>query len=573
MNLKFLKSIKVQISVFYLTGSMVAICLMGIILYYSIFSIELKQNLNYTKTTIDKSGNYIELYINKMKTIENILSQSSEVLDYLRDGDKTKKEANIIKLINNTLSLDSSIKSIILVGKDGRFVSNESNLNMNNSRDMMSQPWYRGALRGKNMVTLTGARMQSFSMDKENWVISISQEIRDENGNNLGVVLIDIEYHAIENFLKDLNNKSSSYAFILNEENQVVYNKDTRYFEDDRLRDKLISIKNMAQGYDDKAKLLTQSYKIKDTNWTLVGVSTLSELAKIKRNLIETIIFVGIFLMVIIIYSGIYFANRITRPIAMLEKSMQGVEDGLYKIETSENAAQEVQNLSINFNNMIEKIKKLMNEIKENEEHLRKSEINALHSQINPHFLYNTLDSIVWMAELNEGEKVVDMTKALAQFFRLSLNAGSDITTVAKEFLHVKQYLYIQKIRYSNKLHYELNLDPTIGEIEILKIILQPIVENAIYHGIRNKDVGGTIKISGEKVGSCIQFIVSDDGVGFDISNLTKSTNNEKLKLGGVGIKNVDSRIKLFYGQEYGVDVISEIGKGTKVIIKLLALP
>lgn len=497
---KVFNKIKFQISSFYFTSSLIAIFLMAIILYNSFFNIELHQDLNATKMAVEKSGNYVELYVDKLKVVSNILVNNNEAIKYLSTIENLDAKKNLNLLLKHTMESDPSIKSIIIVGKDGRLVSNEKNLNMSMSTDMMKQQWYVSAIHSGSMPVLTKARMQNFSMDKDNWVISVSQEIRDSSGNNLGVLLIDVKYKIIDNFLNDLNVSDKDYVFILNNKNEVVYHKDTNYFISSKLQNNLIVESKMHEGYDAKNKTLIQLYKIKNTDWTLFGVSSLPELGAIKRNLIETIGLISIVFLLIIAYSGSYFAGRITSPIAKLERAMRNIEGELATVELNENGCYEAQSLATHFNNMIQKIRILLEEISQKEKYLRTSELNALHSQINPHFLYNTLDTIAWMAEFKDTEKVVSLTKALAQFFRLSLNGGNEMTTVHNEFEHIKQYLYIQKQRYGDKLSCNLNYDENIKDVKILKIILQPIVENAIYHGIRQVDRNGVIDINANRV-------------------------------------------------------------------------
>ncbi|MGH4137388.1 sensor histidine kinase [Clostridium sp.] len=563
---KAFNKIKFQITSFYFISSLIAIFLMALILYNSFFNIELHQDLNATKMAVEKSGNYVELYVDKLKVISNILVNNNETIDYLSESKNNEAEKNLSGLLNHTIESDPSIKSIIIVSKDGRLISNEKELNMSMSSDMMKEQWYVDAIRS-SMPILTKARMQNFSMDKDNWVISISQEIRDQKGNNLGVLLIDVKYKIIDNFLNDLNVGAKDYVFILNNKNEVVYHKDTNYFISPQLQNNLIAESKMPEGYDAKIKSLIQSYKIKNTDWTLFGISSLHELGVIKRNLIETIVLISVVFLLIIAYSGSYFAGRITRPIAKLEQAMRNIEENFTTVELSENGCYEAQSLAVHFNNMIQKIKKLLDEISQKEKYLRTSELNALHSQINPHFLYNTLDTIAWMAEFKDTEKVVSPTKALAQFFRLSLNGGNEITTIYNEFEHIKQYLYIQKQRYGDKLSCDFYYDENIKDVKILKIILQPIVENAIYHGIREVDRNGFINITAKKQGKNIIFTIRDNGDGFDLSLLQKEKSTKDVRLGGVGIKNVDKRIKLYYGEEYGVNIESIIGKGTTVYI------
>lgn len=242
------------------------------------------------------------------------------------------------------------------------------------------------------------------------------------------------------------------------------------------------------------------------------------------------------------------FADLITKSFKRLEQAMQEIEHGLVKVPIDEKGCFEAESLSGHFNEMLERIEQLIEEITDKEKRLRTSEINVLHSQINPHFLYNALDTIVWMAEFNESEKVIEMTKALAQFFRLSLNGGNELTTIAKELDHVRHYLFIQKERYGEKLQYQIQCEEDVAEVRIPKFLLQPIVENAIYHGIRPLEGIGQVIISAARYEAGIVLQVEDNGVG---------------------IQNVDERVKLYYGTDYGVTINSCIGGGTKVKIIL----
>ena len=289
----------------------------------------------------------------------------------------------------------------------------------------------------------------------------------------------------------------------------------------------------------------------------------------IKRQLLEIFLLVGMILFIIAAFSVALFAGRITIPFQRLEKAMQNIEHGLKEIPIDEKGCFEAQSLAKHFNSMIVQIEKLMQEITEKEKHLRVTEISALHSQINPHFLYNTLDTIVWMAEFNDSEKVIEITKALAQFFRLSLSGGNEMTTVENELHHVRQYLFIQKERYGDKLNYNIVCDQSIRNVRMPKILLQPIVENALYHGIRSIPHNGHIHISAIASGEDVELIVRDNGQGFNVKQLSTDTTEKRTKLGGVGIQNVDQRIKLYYGSNYGITINSSPTIGTTVTIKI----
>ena len=204
---------------------------------------------------------------------------------------------------------------------------------------------------------------------------------------------------------------------------------------------------------------------------------------------------------------------------------------------------------------------------------LRKAEFELLQAQINPHFLYNTLDAIVWSAEAGNQKQVVKMVGSLSEFFRSSLNKGKELVRVREELSHARSYLEIQQIRYQDILSYEIEVPEELFEYEIPKITVQPIVENALYHGIKNRRGGGKITITGEEGDNDYRIIVTDDGIGMDGERLSQITEGLSGKNPGdvkiYGLYNVNERIKLFYGEEYGISIESEYDKGTRVVIRL----
>ena len=565
-----MKKLRFQIALHYLKVSGVILLLMGVILYYSISSIVLSEATFSSKTAVEKSGMYIELYIDRLKALTDILAENPQLVEYFSDTQRDPAvKDNILTTIRTTMTTDPFIQSVVIVSKDSEVLSNETGLIMSMSSNMMKEQWYVAAINSGSMPVLTSARMQQFSLDKDNWVISISREINDSEGKNIGVLLIDIQYKVIEDYLANLDLGKNGFSFIMNENGEVVYHQDTRYFKEAFKQQQLQDIIANQAGYDKKENTLTHTYKLNNADWTFVGVSSQDGLLTIKRQLLEMFLIVGTFLFLIAAASVALFAGRITKPFQRLEKAMQNIEQGLKEVPIDEKGCYEAQSLARHFNGMIGQIEKLMQEITEKEKHLRASEISALHSQINPHFLYNTLDTIVWMAEFNDSEKVIEITKALAQFFRLSLSGGSELTTVEKELDHVRQYLFIQKERYGDKLNYTLDCEESIRDVQMPKIILQPIVENALYHGIRSNTHLGHVQISASEIAGDIELIVRDNGDGFDVKQLDEEPSQKLAKLGGVGIRNVDERIKLYYGPSYGITIDSVQGTGTTVSIKI----
>ena len=565
-----LRKLRVQIAIHYLKVSALSLGLMGFILYISISSVVLSETTTSTKTAVEKSGMYIELYIDRLKAVSGIFASDPELIAYFssKERESSVKEA-ILQRIENTMATDAYIKSVVLVSKDGEVISNEQGLIMGMSSNMMKEDWYVKAVHSGSMPVLTSARMQQFSMDKDNWVISISREITNREGDNIGVLLIDIEYKVIEDFLEKLELGKDGFSFILNERGEVVYHQDPTYFEHPEKQRTLQQIVANKEVYDQRENTLTHTYHLNNADWTFVGVSSQDGLLMVKRQLLEIFLLIGTILFLLAACSVAVFAGRITKPFQRLEQAMQNIEHGLKKVPIDEKGCFEAESLSRHFNEMLEQIEQLMEEIKDKEKRLRTSEINVLHSQINPHFLYNALDTIVWMAEFNESEKVIEMTKALAQFFRLSLNGGNELTTIAKELDHVRQYLFIQQERYGEKLHYQIQCEDDVAEVQIPKILVQPIVENAIYHGIRPLEGTGKVVIRAVRSEGGIVLQVEDNGVGFNPDEVQEEAEETIAKLGGVGIQNVDERVKLYYGAEYGVRIDSQVGVGTKVKIVL----
>jgi len=260
-------------------------------------------------------------------------------------------------------------------------------------------------------------------------------------------------------------------------------------------------------------------------------------------------------------------SRRISAPIEELRRSMQKIETGDFDIEITVQADNELYQLARDCNLAIKTIRELMLDNEREQENKRRQDLLLLQSQINPHFLYNTLDSIVWMCEMDDGPGAIKMTTALARFFRLGISRGSDILTLKDEAGHVESYLQIQKMRYGSKFEYSISIDDDIREALLLRLLLQPLVENALYHGIKPKEGPGRIEVLGHREGGNLVLIIRDDGVGMDKAAL------DRLKEPGshqhIGLENVQERVRIFYGSGAGLAVSSQEGKGTEVRLTL----
>lgn len=290
------------------------------------------------------------------------------------------------------------------------------------------------------------------------------------------------------------------------------------------------------------------------------------------------------YIVLLVVAVGFSFAAAwaISRSIYIPIKRLHDVTSTITKndlqvLVTRENA-DEITELGINFNIMIGKIRELLDAKMKEQESLKKAELRALQAQINPHFLYNTLDTIIWMAETQQTDQVVQLVSALSSFFRISLSKGQDWITIGEEVERTHSYLTIQKMRYRDILDFHIEVDAAVANNTILKLILQPLVENALYHGIKNKRSGGMISVRASQNGDGeIVLEVEDNGVGMTQDKLERvraqiSEDSEEIRLEtGFGIDNVNKRIRLYYGRQYGLSIASEYQVGTCVTLVIPA--
>lgn len=273
--------------------------------------------------------------------------------------------------------------------------------------------------------------------------------------------------------------------------------------------------------------------------------------------------------------------RSVTNPIHDLQRTAQRLGCGEFEARAGLCSLEEINDLARAFNKMSDEITDLMEKTRQEQKNLREAELKLHQEQINPHFLYNTLDSIVWMAEGGNNRQVVEMTTDLSDFFRTVLSGGKDFITIGEEETHIRSYLKIQKIRYEDILDYEISIEPALRERIVLKMILQPIVENALYHGIKNKRGGGRIVIRGYEEGEGVAFEIQDNGIGMDGRALRALQNKlvgmgggvEAPKKGGFGLKNVAQRIRMYYGPGSEITAESERGVGTCIRVFLAGEP
>lgn len=296
---------------------------------------------------------------------------------------------------------------------------------------------------------------------------------------------------------------------------------------------------------------------------------------QIGRFMVVCSVLIGV-LIIVVAVSAVMIVSGIIQPISQLNQATEKIAQGDFNARAQADSDDEVAELAVSFNKMAGSMQSLIDKVKEDERKMRKADLRPLQEQIQPHFLYNTLDTIVWLIESNEPDEAVTMVVTLSDFFREILSKGKEFISIKEEEKHISSYLQIQEMRYRDILEYDIQLDQVIYKYQILKLTLQPVVENALYHGIKYKRAKGCIHIHGEKEGDIIRLTVRDDGVGMDEEELEQLRQQiekpcqETEK--GFGLANVNERIHMYFGPEYGMKIQSQKGKGTTVEIVIPAI-
>jgi two-component system sensor histidine kinase YesM len=315
------------------------------------------------------------------------------------------------------------------------------------------------------------------------------------------------------------------------------------------------------------------SSQIGSNGWLTIGMIPQEQLTRDMKSITTFIIILIVAVCMVVALVALYFTGKVTKPITQMMRLMRQVETGDFNVNMEIASKDELGKLSESFNVMVKKLDNSMKMLFENQRKLRKAELRALEAQINPHFLYNTLDSVCWLARTERNDEIINTVVALTKLLRIGLSHGDEIITIGNEVEHVNNYLIIQKMRYRRKFDYRIEVPEDIKDYKILKLILQPLAENALYHGIKNKPERGTITIHAEKNTNSIEFRVADTGIGMSQKQIQELesglADKDSAKAEGVGLKNVDERMKIYFGEQYGLSFQSKQGVGTVVTFKI----
>lgn len=542
--------------------------------FIGIFSYKVSQEYlkeSVIKTAIMKSeavNSRLEKYLSDIDDTSLMLISSYTMQKYLTEYDLSKKyiyENDLRNLFSSTISSKNNIQSIILYDKDGNMRVLQTRIDDNGvlkekvSGNITSTDIYEDVKR------LSGKRIWT-NLFKDTNLISMIRVVNESGSiNPIGTIVINIDENNLKEGIEDIDLVDGEGLLISEHNDNIIYSSTNIKYIPETKGDR---------GYEtivyNGMQYLNIYYVSNFCGWRMNTFVPLNALfSKVEAIKEITVILIVICLALVIAFT-ILITYILTKPITKLSKLMGRVEHGDLEIRFDSRYNDEIGQLGRNFNSMIENTKNLLDENTKKQKRLRYQELKALQAQINPHFLYNTMDTINWLAQSIDADAISEISIALANYYRISLSKGAEIIKIKDEIKHVENYLTIQKIRFEKYLSYELNISEDILELYICKLTLQPIVENAIYHGIKDKQDNGVIRVDGRLEEGSVVFEIWDNGKGMSPEKLGCIRENlNKASVEGFGLNNTNERIKLFFGDQYGIEIESVENIFTRVKVTI----
>ncbi len=524
---------------------------------------------------VEQISDKLENYITYVDTLPQTVLRQGGMQNYLENEGNEETYRKLQKNIGTILEIRKDIYDIAVVGEQGcKIIIPEKKIN--HYAGIKEKKWYQKAIQSDRELVLS-SHVQNIVEGEYQWVITLSRKLEDPSGRFTGDLLIlDMNYQVLCDLCEEVNMGENGYVYILDENGEIIYHPQQQLILSGvkkELGKEIVSQReNIFSSRSEDGNKIYTSCRSQQTGWTVVGVADVSELVRNEEVINSIYILMAVFMISVTLVVSVLLSRQITNPIKSLQHVMQDNQENEFRpVHVPVNGRNEIAQLCMSYNRMIEYIGQLLEMNVKKAKEQQKSELRALQAQINPHFLYNTLDSIIWMIETEEQKEAIKMTSALALFFRKAIGTQEVFVTIDEELEYTRQYLIIQRMRYKDKIDFTIQVAPDILKMQMIKMTLQPLVENALYHGLKYKKGKGLIQITGYRMNDQIWFKVSDNGVGMDEDTLKNlfilQKKSRKGSGNGIGLANVQDRIKLYYGEGYGITAESEKGIGTTITV------
>ncbi|NBD24600.1 cache domain-containing sensor histidine kinase [Paenibacillus glycinis] len=589
-------SIRYKLILHFLLISILPSLVIGLLMGWIVNGIVEKQVNGHTMQLIDNVNKSLDYYAGNIQNISYFISMNPDIQAFLNEGKKAvdddHEEYRMSKFLQGFTSLYSEVAGIIVVRPNGDYFSNEMYARTGDS--LAQETWYREAVEAKGIFKIIGhpasRNVTTHSNYKDSEVVSVVRAMQDpDTQKTLGVVLIDLKLRVIAETVRDVRLGKSGYLMVIDDKGESIYAPKNS---------KLESLGVVALPRQQSSGMFAQTVggqklqfiyqKSSFTNWTTVGVFAVQDsVQEIKDINLYLVTFVFIVCM-LGIAASYYLSHSISRPISQLASFMRKVEEGNMSIRIPEEREDEIGLLGRSFNKMLSQMTRLISQVWAEQRLKREAELRSLQAHIQPHFLYNTLDTIQWLARKDGAKEATEMVEALSKLFRIGLSKGQEMIPLADEIEHIRSYLKIQQTRYKDKLNYTIEVDGSCDDLFVLKLILQPLVENAIYHGIKERRGPGMIAIRAMISEEILELVIQDDGAGMSEARLESlravlravpsvyeasaaqrsAEERPQGQAASYGLRNVQERMRLSFGETSGIAIESREKAGTTVIIK-----
>lgn len=574
-------SIQGILSLSFTAVAVVGMIFMGLALFFRFSANTNAQMAENSQRVLAQVNLNLDAYLRRMMRLSDTAYYS-----VIKDADLAEEdlsEALDLLYENNR----DALVSIALFSEEGDLIASTPLVGLKNSVNPEKESWFTTAMDRIENLHFSTPHVQNLFEDPDyqyRWVVSLSRQVEMTRAGAIesGVLLVDMSFGGIEQICKDVDLSSTGYLYLIDGDGEIIYHPRQQLIYAGLLEENNLA----AAGYTDGSHQETfggtrREVTVKTvgyTGWKLVGVVPSENLWDNYGQLVLFFLFVVLFSVFLLVFVNLRLSEWITAPVKKLDRAVKELEHGSTEVDFDVGGPGEMEHLSHSVRSMVSTMRHLMDDIIEQEEQKRRSELEVLQSQINPHFLYNTLDSVIWMTENGRTDDAVVMLTSLARFFRISLSRGSSIIPIRDELEHARHYLTIQKMRYKNKFSATITAEDGVESLCTIKLIVQPILENAIYHGMAYADGDGEITVRAFRDGGDVLIEVSDNGPGMpeEVVESLLDPNGPAAAAGakgsGIGFRNVHRRIRLTFGAGYGLTIFSEPDDGTTVRIRLPAL-